>query len=522
MNRDHKNSSGLALASALALPIAALVALGSVCVFAFTGRIAVVAKLRSGGKALASSISASEGSSRGDWASQNGPIPLTFFGLDINSLETPWPPVPFGTIRMFGNLTTWRLIERRGRNQYNWRILDAWLERAQKHHMSVLYTVGDTPAWAAANPEEPCGMGRMPHNGQCSPPSDLYTEAPCQGPLAGVTATNCQFKEFLTSLMNHVCTGKAPNKNCIIHNFSCWNEPNLDAFWEGSYADMARMCSDFVETVKAQCQTCTTLSPEVSAAADVGRKRNGDTRSAAEYLEQLLKDSQKYGHPFDGVAFHPYAGRTWGLFPAPFPETFVGSGCRNGGGGPDCPRTLPQKIAVLRRVMDENGMTGKPLWSTEGSWGINRELPDPDVESAFVARWLILQASDHVSRAIWYLWDNGGRPMGVGGLWDRDRGLTKAGVAYGEVARWLTGATFIAPCSAKQNVWTCDLSRPGGYRAKMVWDAAHSYAHGPTASYRTPADFLSYRNLAGKSRPIQGGTVPIGSKPVLLENRSRN
>jgi len=458
--------------------------------------------------------------SRRDSIYTRQPVPLAFFGQDITSPETPWPAIPFGMLRIFNSHAVWRLVERAGRNQYDWHILDGWVERAQRHHVDLLYTFGVTPTWAASQPDHRCGAGPQSPRGFCTPPAGLYTNAACQGPMAGVTATDCIFKEYITALMDHVCGGKAPNKNCKIRNYSCWNEPNQDGFWSGSYADLAKLCSDFVETVKSQCQSCTTLGPEVAAAADVGTKMNGDSRSASVYFENFLKASAQYGHYPDAAAFHPYAARLFGLSLAPFPETFAGSGCRGGGGAEDCPQTLLQKIAGMRRVMDENGMSGKPLWSTEGSWGMNMQLPDPDVQAAYVARWLILQASNGVARAIWFMYDNGGRPRGVGGLWDPEDGLDKAGTAYGQVAGWLTGATFSKPCSAIKSLWSCELSRPGGYQAKIVWDVSRSYDPVQTSSYRAGNRFTQYRDLAGNTHAISGGSAPVGSEPILLESHA--
>ncbi|MGH9431907.1 MAG: hypothetical protein ACRD3T_10220 [Terriglobia bacterium] len=448
------------------------------------------------------------------------PVLLAFFGLDITSPETPWPSIPFGTLRMWDDHTPWTLVEGGGRNRYDWRILDGWVERAQAHHVDVLYTFGDPPRWAASQPDHRCGENPRAPFGTCTPPIDLYTTSRCQGPLAGVTTTDCMFKEYITALMDHVCSGKAANKNCKIRNYSCWNEPNQDGFWSGSYADLAKLCSDFVGTVKAQCRSCTTIGPEVAAAADVGTKMNGDSRSASVYFENFLRASAKYSHDPDAAAFHPYAARLWGLSRAPFPETFAGSGCRGGGGGPDCPETLLQKIAGMRRVMDENNMAAKPLWSTEGSWGVNRQLPDSDAQAAYVSRWLILQASNGVARAIWYLYDNGGRPRGTGGLWAPDTGLNRAGLAFGQVARWLTGATFSKPCSGMRNIWSCGISRPGGYQAEIVWDVSRSYEPAQTRSYRPTGSFTEYRDLAGKTHAISGGSAPVGSEPILLENRT--
>jgi len=447
-----------------------------------------------------------------------GPIPPTFFGLHINRPTTPWPQIPFGTLRMLGNMTTWMHLEGEGRGHYEWHNLDVWLNLAREHNVDVMYTFSRVPEWAATDRHSACGPHR--DSPDCSPPKDLETSAACQSPLRGVTTTDCSFKEFVTSLLDHVCTAKAPNQSCRIVAFSCWNEPNLDAFWIGTYAQSARMCSDMVQIVKDRCRDCVTLTPDISAAASGDTKSNGESRSYDEWFRNFLMAYKQYGNYPDAGAVHPYAARTYNINPAPFPETFAGSGCPRGGRTPDCPDTLLGKIATMRSLMEQNGMPGKRLWSTEGGWGTNGEMPDLDAQAAYVARWLILQASAGVQRAYWFMWDNGGNPRGWGGMWDANNGINRAGIAYGEVYHWLVGATFTKPCAGEHDVWTCDLTRPGGYQARIVWHAAHSYDTRATSNYAVGKEFTQMRDLDGGRSAIGGGSVAIGSKPVLLENGS--
>jgi hypothetical protein len=134
-----------------------------------------------------------------------------------------------------------------------------------------------------------------------------------------------------------------------------------------------------------------------------------------------------------------------------------------------------------------------------------------------VARWLILQASSGVARAYWFMWDNGGDARGWGGMWDGRNGINKAGIAYGQTYNWLVGASFTKPCSGDHDVWTCEISRPGGYHARIVWNASKSYDTQATWKYPAGNDFSQYRDLNGAKSPISDGSVTIGSKPILLE-----
>jgi hypothetical protein len=438
--------------------------------------------------------------------------------MHINRLTTPWPQVPFGSLRMLGNLTTWFHLEGEGRNRYDWRTLDRWLDTAHVNNVDVMYTFSRTPAWAARNAHSTCGPSR--DEADCSPPSDLGTTAPCQGLLRGTSGTDCFFKEFVTSLLDHVCSGKAPNKSCRIVAFSCWNEPNLDGFWIGTYAESAKMCYDMVQIVKNQCKDCVTLTPDISAATTGDTKDNGDSRSYDEWFKNFLIAYRQYGNYPDAGAVHLYAARTHGIVPAPFPETFAGSGCPHEDRSPVCPDTLLGKIDTVRALMNQNGMAGRPLWTTEGGWGTNSEMPDPDAQAAYVARWLILQASAGVQRAYWYMWDMGKNPQAWGGLWDDSSGTYKAGVAYGQIYRWLVGATFLKPCSAERDVWTCDLELHSGKQARIVWNASRSYDTQMTWKYNAGTEFTQARDLNGNESAITGGWVAISSKPLLLENNS--
>jgi hypothetical protein len=162
-------------------------------------------------------------------------------------------------------------------------------------------------------------------------------------------------------------------------------------------------------------------------------------------------------------------------------------------------------------------MAGKALWATEGGWGTNDELTDLDVQAAYVARWLILQASNGVARAYWFMWDNGGDARGWGGMWDARNGMNKAGVAYGQTYDWLVGASFTRACSGDHDVWTCDISRPGGYQGRIVWNAGRSYDTQALTKYSVGSEFTQYRDLSGGKSAISGGAVMIGSKAILLE-----
>jgi hypothetical protein len=154
------------------------------------------------------------------------------------------------------------------------------------------------------------------------------------------------------------------------------------------------------------------------------------------------------------------------------------------------------------------------MFDTEGSWGQNN-IADPDQQTAWLARWYLLQVSTGVSAAYWFAWgdsDSGDIPSQQWGLITNTDGTPSgAGIVYGQVYNWLVGASVSSQCAkSSDDTWTCGFTRAGGYQAQAIWN------HTTSKSYQPASQYKQYRDLAGNIVPITG-TVIIGSKPVLLE-----
>src|SRR5260370_32115355 len=123
--------------------------------------------------------------------------------------------------------------------------------------------------------------------------------------------------------------------------------------------------------------------------------------------------------------------------------------------------------------MGRYGLSAKPLWDTENSWGYQNSdaITDPDQRAAFVSRNYLLHWSVGFARTYWYAWDN----LNIGTMWNPTSGIAKAGIAYEQVYNWMNGATMTA-CSPNGStdfyhaIYTCDLTRSAGYHARAVWN----------------------------------------------------
>src|SRR5512136_2035304 len=113
----------------------------------------------------------------------------------------------------------------------------------------------------------------------------------------------------------------------------------------------------------------------------------------------------------------------------------------------------------MRAVFDQNGLAGKPMYQTEGSWG-NNTVTDPNTQVAWITRYTLLQAglrsSLNLQLAAWFTWAP--PAFGWGTIEDASGNPTSAGAAYREVYHWLVGGTM-APCSGgADGTWTCALA----------------------------------------------------------------
>jgi hypothetical protein len=382
-----------------------------------------------------------------------GQVSAKFFGMHINHREEHgWPGFRFGTYRLWDSQTNWYQINPE-KGVYDWNVLDRRLKDAQEHGVDILYTFGKTPRWASSRPNDRQQCGEAP--GSCGPPSDLREDG--SGP-------DQYWKDFVTAIAKHA-SGR-------IQAWELWNEPFNAGYWKGTSAQLVRMAQDARTIIKGVDPNAIILTPPSGIKVDRGK---------AWLRDYLAAGGGQYA---DAISFHAYI---------PMPENIV------------------PLLNEFKETLQHYGQSSKPIWDTEGSWGPGGEGPDPVAD---ISQLLILQASEGVSRVIWYSWDN----RKLGNLWTPEEGSRPAAKAYEQLQDWLTGATFDHPCEGKEGTWTCDLRKgDGGNRAKIVWLARP----GSNANYKVPDGYVNQRDLAGNVTALKGGNISVSSRPILLEQARR-
>jgi hypothetical protein len=402
-------------------------------------------------------------------------ITTDLFGMILYD-QTTWPLVEFGALGK-GLATTWPFIEQT-KGVYNWSVLDRYVEDAAAHDVAgtstpftLYWTNANVPPWAASDPTT------------CS----AYTGT--SPAIYGCTSTVANIQDF-ANFMTAVVTryNGMPGSQGLIQIYELWSEPNVSNVYTGSYADLVTLTSTAYGIIRANNPSATILSP---------------SPTAAPYFQAYATTP---GAPLgvDAVAIHGYPQ----VSQNDAPEAITGF------------KSVPIKLAMVQIP----GLGIKPIWDTESSWGGELAITDPSEQAGYVARSYLLHWSAGIHHLYWYGWDS---PV-WGTLYypEPGIGMTPAAYAYQYTYNWLVGAAMPAPCTANGGstyaaVYTCQLTRPGGYTALAVWDSSQTCNAGTctTSSFTPPAQYIQYRDLQGNLLPITAGqTLQIGARPILLEN----
>jgi hypothetical protein len=387
--------------------------------------------------------------------------------------SNPWPVVPFGSMRLWDASVAWAQINTAD-GVYDWTLLDEWLSDAQNFKVGeVMYTFGQTPQWASSNPtDQTCNSGWG--QGECDPPKDLNPDG---------SGTDQIWKNWVAAIAAH-SAGQ-------IKYWEVWNEPKNTFFWNGTVAQLVRMAKDARSVILSIDPQAVMLTPP----------SHGPWQTL-----YFAAGGPKYA---DIVTYHGYTYR---------------SGCV---GYPQAADEL-KLISGVQAVMANYGQSGKPLWDTEVSWGVTAAscFFDEDLQAAYLAQLYMLHWSAGVERAFWYQYNN----QLIGTLWTQNNDphhrnypgtLHKPGVAYEQMYKWMSGATMNGQCAVSGTTWTCDLSRQGGYLALAIWDTSQTCHKGTcgTINYGVGSEYTHYLTLDGRKISVTGGTVPIGAKPILVQNQ---
>ena len=388
-------------------------------------------------------------------------IPPQYFGISAHNdvlFGTSWPTMPVYGMRLWDTATGWGQINT-AQDTYDWSTLDLWIAGAAAHGDQLIYTFGMTPTFASSNPnDDTCDYG----TGFCYPPNDLNSDG---------TGTDQHFIDFVSAIAQH-----APS----ITLWEMWNTPHDTFQWKGTDAQLVRMTQDASTYIKKYIPAAQIISP---GNGQLNYPYPGSNCTMPDKLGGYLAAGM--GKYIDIVALHTY-------------YTTV-------------PEDIVPVVQCYQTTMATYNISSLPLWSTEGAWGFNTDLPGANNQAGFLARLYLLLWSNGVQRHYWYAWDD----VNTGTL-STDGVPNSVGTAYTQVESWMLGRTMSTPCAqGSSGIWTCGLTGPNGYAAQAVWHP------GGNKSYTAPSQYTNYLDLTGKQHSIfKGATVTVGVEPVLLQNQT--
>jgi hypothetical protein len=164
-------------------------------------------------------------------------IPRSFFGMHIHYSLKTWPNVPFYGWRLWDSYTTWGDLEPQA-GKWDFDKLDRYVALAKTKKVEVLLTLGQSPRWASARPNDPSPYGNP-----------------------GWPAEPRNIKDW----RNYVRTVAERYKGKIRH-YEVWNEPDYKSFYTGSVDKMVELAREAYTILKQVDPQNVVLSPGASNA----------------------------------------------------------------------------------------------------------------------------------------------------------------------------------------------------------------------------------------------------------------
>lgn len=157
-------------------------------------------------------------------------VTAQYFGMHVHNPGN-WPSLTFGATRLWDSGVTWPDLEP-SRGQWNFSKLDNFVSLSQQANVSVLMTLGFSPQWASARPNEACPYGP----GKAAEPANIQ-----------------DWRDFVQTV--------ATRYKGRIHEYDIWNEPSDPTFFTGTPATLVQLAQEAYNILKQVDPTITVVTP---------------------------------------------------------------------------------------------------------------------------------------------------------------------------------------------------------------------------------------------------------------------
>ncbi len=440
----------------------------------------------------------------------------TLFGFTTtNTASNDYPTVNYGMQRFWDSPPLqWPSINTAS-GVFDFSNLDSTLAQAYSNGVMVgLYTLARTPPWATSNPSDTvCHYTTATSGGgagECDAPIDLNADG---------TGANAIWKAWITAIASHVNSPTYLQTHAHIKYWEIWNEPDTQWYWNGSFAQLARLTEDanciitgrgvIHESGNGTATKCTATAIDPTAQIVMGSAHASSPSELTYAQNELYCNASPTGYQapcpnpgnaiassIDIVNFHMKPGNETGdTCPPPTACT---------------PESAMQMYITNIHGLLQTPELAKPLWDGEASYsisGFTGAYTDADMAASFMPRFYLVDWSLGISGIAWYDWTSlTTEPLQVQ-------------TAYQQTYNWLSGSTLTTPCAPTGNVWSCTITK-SGIQYQIMWDASQSCANGScsTANQTVGSQWSTYQDMTTASTPISisGRIVPLGLKPVVL------
>jgi hypothetical protein len=427
-----------------------------------------------------------------------------------------WPTVNYGMQRFWDSPPLQWPYLNTASGVFNFTSLDSDLALAYSNGaMEGMYTLARTPTWASSDPTDATcnytGSGAGLGDGECDAPSDLNSDG---------SGADAIWKAWITAIATHVNSPGYTDTHSHIKYWEIWNEPDTQAFWNGSIAALARLTED------ANCI--------ITGRGVIHENGNGTstpcTATAIDPTAQIVMASAHAKGPALTYGQNElYCNNTSGIpayeLPCPNPANTIATAVDilnfhmkpGSESGNNCPApilctaesAMQWYIANIQSILQPAELA-KPLWDGEAQYsptGFANAYTDPDMAASFMPRFYLMDWSLGVSGIAWYYASSQAEPA-------------SAETSYQQTYNWLENSSLITPCAASGTLWSCTIVN-AGTSYLIMWDTSQSCSDGvcTTGNQTVGSQWTQYQDMTTASTPItiSGHSVPVGIKAVVIQ-----
>lgn len=348
-----------------------------------------------------------------------------FFGQHVFYPDSyrPIANKQFDGIRIWGNpKTLWRDIEPR-QGVYDFSTLDQHVALAEERGMDIMYTLGQTPVWSSARPNE---LGNFGY-GAAAEPVNMQDWLD----YVGKVAQRYRGRISAYEVMNEPRIGEA------IKMYS-------PGFFSGTTEQLVRMTELAAQAVHTADPRALVVCPAMDG-SDLGIKR----------LEYFL--AQGGGKDCDVIGFHFY----------------LKTGSVN---------EFTSLLSQIRQLLLRYNLQNKPIWNTEmgvlvGSSGNQvrsgaagsalAKVYSDDEASSLMLKVQVASSNGGVARTYWFAHDSSS--MGSTLPNKKIGQLNGLGIAYENAKEWFSHGRKIRGCSLSESQANCAVYEGNELVGRVLW-----------------------------------------------------